>query len=102
MTKNKSARKVVTWAAALSSVFIMVVGAVLVTFIVGDWLYIHTQDSAIVWVIVGVLVLGFLLTLGGGIGLWTTLRDSPGLSEEKARQILEDTILEKLDLIHKD
>lgn len=60
------------WTMAVSAVFALTIGAALISIIVGDWVYIHTQEPWLGWLTGSFVLLAFVLSLGIAIGalLW--------------------------------
>ncbi len=62
------------WTVVLTTLFVLTLGAVLISYVVGDWIFWKTENSVLSGFLGGVVLMGFLATLGSGIGFWLWTR----------------------------
>lgn len=89
MTQHRALRSL-AWAVSITSLFVLTLGAVLVSMVVGFWVYDNTFSQPLSWVVGITIMVGFLASMGVGVGVWLWLR-GPLLPEE------EDTMTKVLD-----
>jgi len=102
MARQTTAGRAATWTVILSSVFVLTVGAVLIALVVGDWLYIHTANVTLSWVVGFFVLLGYLVTLGGGVGILLWIREGSPPSVAMNQKELAESILAELHSVSKD
>lgn len=89
MTKRRGlVLKSFAWTVVLTSLFVMTLGAVLIAYVVGDWMFLKTANAGLSWFFGSVVLVGFLATLGGGIGFWLWVK-SP---KTEAQSVPTDTM----------
>lgn len=74
MSKRRVVLKAFTWAVSITSLFVILLSAGLVSLIVGDWLMMKTGNEILSWGVGFFNFLGFLCSLGACIGIWMWLR----------------------------
>lgn len=85
--------KSLAWTSALTTLFVLAIGAVLISLVVGDWIALKTGNFVIAWVIGIFIMLGFLVTLGAGVGIWLWLRTPIAPSQKEDLHQSMDKIL---------
>jgi len=70
----------------------MTLGAVLIAYVVGDWIFWKTENAGLSWFFGIVVLVGFLATLGSGIGFWLWTR-SPRIDAQTVPTDTMDIIL---------
>lgn len=81
--QRSTARRVV-WAGVLVSLLILMLGAVSLGLIVGDWLFTETHAYWLTWAVSLIVVFGVVLAPGVGLGLFMYWHHSPSPAEEEA------------------
>lgn len=99
-TKNLIVRSF-TWAVVYTSLFVLTLGAVLISIVVGDWIMIKTENIALAWIVGSAVLVGFLCTLGGGIGFWLWLRYPTSPAEVADRHDTMDRLLADMSVIER-
>jgi len=102
MTKNGIVLRSFTYTVALTSLFVLTMGAVLISIVVGDWIYIHTEDRPLSWFIGIIVMLGFLATLGTGVGVWLWFRGANSVTTEIEKEDSMDRLLSDIEKVHRD
>lgn len=91
-----------TYAVVFTSLFVLTLGTVLIALIVGDWVLIKTANSVLAWFVGAFIMLGFLLTLGAGVGVWIWLRGPSSTDPEEAKHDTMDRLLTDMSVIERD
>lgn len=93
MNKNILAKSF-TWSAVLTTLFVLALGAVLIALVVGDWIAIKTDNIPMAWAVGIFIMMGFLCTLGTGVGLWIWLKTDEERVEERNLYEAMDRLIE--------
>jgi hypothetical protein len=64
------------WTVIFTSFFVLTLSTMLVAYVVGDWIYFHTESALIAWTVGIFILIGFLATLGTGVGVLMWFRNS--------------------------
>lgn len=72
--RDRKLLRAFSWAVSLTSLFILTLGAVLISLIVGSWMMEKTGLPVLSWLSGAGILLGFLCTMGAGVGMWLWLR----------------------------
>jgi uncharacterized membrane protein YgaE (UPF0421/DUF939 family) len=102
MAKKNLVLRAFTWTVALTSLFVLTLGAVLIALVVGDWITLKTDNTVLAWVVGSTVLTGFLATLGGGIGIWLWLRGPVNSHEVTDRHDTMDKLLKDMSVIERD
>lgn len=90
------------WTAVFTTLFVLLLGTMLISLVVGDWVYLHTENVILSWTIGIFILFGFLASMGTGIGLWLWLRNPNGTLELDSRNDTMDILLKDSGLIDQD
>lgn len=103
MANKNLALKAFKWAVVLTSLFVLTLGAVLISLVVGDWILWKTANSVLSWFVGSVVLIGFLATLGTGIGIWIWVKGPAShKSDDDKRTDTMDMILKDMNVIERD
>lgn len=91
-----------TWAVVYTTLFVLVISAVLIALVVGDWIILRTGNSGLAWAVGVVILTGFLASLGAAIGVWIWLRYPASPMEVEQRHHAIDKILADMSVIERD
>lgn len=100
-TKNLVLRSF-TWAVAFTSLFVLTLGAVLISLVVGDWIILKTDNLTLAWVVGSTVLVGYLASLGAGIGIWLWLRGPTSAAEVAERHDTMDKLLRDMSVLDRD
>lgn len=92
------------WIITLGSVVGLILGATLIGWIVGDWVYIQTEDARLAWLTGGFVLSAFVVSLGVGSGVLLWLRSQKELVPPPERHIADsfETVITKATDIRRD
>jgi hypothetical protein len=91
-----------TWAVVYTSLFVLTLGGVLISLVVGDWIMLRTGNTVLAWVTGSIVLTGFLATLGGGVGFWLWLRGPVTPQEVTDRHDTMDKLLKDMSVLDRD
>ena len=83
MSRNNLVLKAFSWAVSITSLFVILLCAGLVSLIVGDWIMIKTDNYVLSWGVGFFIFFGFLCSLGTGIGIWLWMKGPTSLTPEE-------------------
>lgn len=101
-TRSNVVLRSFTWAVAFTSLFVLTLGAVLIALVVGDWILLKTSNEALAWTVGVTVLVGYLATLGAGVGFWLWLRGPASSSEVSDRNDTMDKLLKDIRVIDRD
>lgn len=79
---RKLIQKAFWWTFSVASVFALALGSVVLSIIVGDWVYIHTDEAWLGWLVGALVMLAFIISLGIAVGSLLWIRN-PELPNQK-------------------
>lgn len=91
-----------TWTVVITSLFVLTLGAVLISIVVGDWIMMKTDNYPLAWTLGVTVMVGFLITLGGGIGFWLWMRGPASTDEVTDQHDTIDRLLADMTVIDRD